>query len=303
MLGIAAAPHPHPQRRPPQLAPARSALTAVALPGIVFAAGVHLHLQPPPDERARIHLYETTTLLVLGYLATALPSTSRVLLGSVGQVQESLREAGRVQQADAGADSARCSSCSRGRSFAAWVTASAARCWSCPVSQLLHPPDHPPIAVVTKALANYDYGGGTAMEVTAVALALVVPSPWVWGGFHLLAPPEIAHLGRTRDHRARRPPCRPRATGPWGGGARRSTSRHSPGIDLDVAAGQFLVLLGPSGSGKSTLVRSIAGIERLDETRRRCRRPAVWSVTDAGTSPRSIGIWPWSSRTMRCGRT
>ncbi|GAA3110064.1 ABC transporter ATP-binding protein [Pseudonocardia yunnanensis] len=36
------------------------------------------------------------------------------------------------------------------------------------------------------------------------------------------------------------------------------------GIDLDVAAGQFLVLLGPSGSGKSTLVRSIAGIERLD---------------------------------------
>jgi len=36
------------------------------------------------------------------------------------------------------------------------------------------------------------------------------------------------------------------------------------GINLDVAAGQFLVLLGPSGSGKSTLVRSIAGIERLD---------------------------------------
>ena len=36
------------------------------------------------------------------------------------------------------------------------------------------------------------------------------------------------------------------------------------GIDLDVAAGQFLVLLGPSGSGKSTLVRSIAGVEHLD---------------------------------------
>jgi len=36
------------------------------------------------------------------------------------------------------------------------------------------------------------------------------------------------------------------------------------GIDLDVAAGQFLVLLGPSGSGKSTLIRSLAGVERLD---------------------------------------
>ncbi len=36
------------------------------------------------------------------------------------------------------------------------------------------------------------------------------------------------------------------------------------GIDLDVPAGRFLVLLGPSGSGKSTLVRSLAGVERLD---------------------------------------
>lgn len=36
------------------------------------------------------------------------------------------------------------------------------------------------------------------------------------------------------------------------------------GLDLDIAPGKFMVLLGPSGSGKSTLVRSIAGIERLD---------------------------------------
>jgi ABC-type Fe3+/spermidine/putrescine transport system ATPase subunit len=37
------------------------------------------------------------------------------------------------------------------------------------------------------------------------------------------------------------------------------------GIDLDVAAGRFLVLLGPSGSGKSTLIRTLAGVERLDQ--------------------------------------
>jgi ABC-type Fe3+/spermidine/putrescine transport system ATPase subunit len=37
------------------------------------------------------------------------------------------------------------------------------------------------------------------------------------------------------------------------------------GVDLDVPAGRFTVLLGPSGSGKTTLIRSIAGIERLDE--------------------------------------
>jgi ABC-type Fe3+/spermidine/putrescine transport system ATPase subunit len=39
------------------------------------------------------------------------------------------------------------------------------------------------------------------------------------------------------------------------------------GVDLDVPAGQFLVLLGPSGSGKSTLARSLAGVERLDSGR------------------------------------
>ena len=36
------------------------------------------------------------------------------------------------------------------------------------------------------------------------------------------------------------------------------------GVDLEVPAGSFTVLLGPSGSGKTTLLRSIAGIERLD---------------------------------------
>jgi iron(III) transport system ATP-binding protein len=35
-------------------------------------------------------------------------------------------------------------------------------------------------------------------------------------------------------------------------------------VDLDVATGEFLVLLGPSGCGKTTLLRSIAGLERPD---------------------------------------
>jgi len=34
------------------------------------------------------------------------------------------------------------------------------------------------------------------------------------------------------------------------------------GIDIDVAAGEFLSLVGPSGCGKSTLLRIIAGLTR-----------------------------------------
>ena len=36
-------------------------------------------------------------------------------------------------------------------------------------------------------------------------------------------------------------------------------------LSLDVAPGEFLVLVGPSGCGKSTALRSIAGLEEPDE--------------------------------------
>jgi multiple sugar transport system ATP-binding protein len=38
-----------------------------------------------------------------------------------------------------------------------------------------------------------------------------------------------------------------------------------PGIDLDIADGEFMVLVGPSGCGKSTTLRMLAGLEPADE--------------------------------------
>ncbi|MEQ8584524.1 MAG: sn-glycerol-3-phosphate import ATP-binding protein UgpC [Thalassobaculaceae bacterium] len=37
------------------------------------------------------------------------------------------------------------------------------------------------------------------------------------------------------------------------------------GIDLDVADGEFIVLVGPSGCGKSTLLRMVAGLETISD--------------------------------------
>src|SRR3989442_2727501 len=37
------------------------------------------------------------------------------------------------------------------------------------------------------------------------------------------------------------------------------------GVSVDIADGEFCVLVGPSGCGKSTLLRMIAGLEEISE--------------------------------------
>ena len=73
-------------------------------------------------------------------------------------------------------------------------------------------------------------------------------------------------------------------------------------IDLTVAKGEVVIVIGPSGSGKSTLCRAINRLEtieqRHDRDRRRSRsRPRA--RTSPGCGPRSA----WCSSSSTCSRT
>ncbi len=58
------------------------------------------------------------------------------------------------------------------------------------------------------------------------------------------------------------------------------------GISFDIAAGEFLALMGPSGSGKSTLLNLIAGIDRPDSGQ------LVVAGNDIGTTDeRKLADW------------
>jgi iron(III) transport system ATP-binding protein len=77
------------------------------------------------------------------------------------------------------------------------------------------------------------------------------------------------------------------------------------GIDLDVADGEFVVLLGPSGCGKTTTLRCVAGLERPDRGTIEIAGELVDSASDGSyVSPdrRNIGmvfqsyaVWPHMS--------
>ena len=174
-------------------------LGSVALPGIVLAAGYIFAFNLPIAGRLGINLYETVPLLVMGYVATALPSQSRLMVGPVSQVQDSLLDAARVHGVGRLRALWRTLVPILSRSLLwAWLFTFAKILLELPVSQILYPPGQEPISVgIENLLGNYHYDVGTAMTVLAVGEMFAVIGV-VLLLFRVLAPRGWRHVGMVR---------------------------------------------------------------------------------------------------------
>ncbi len=174
-------------------------LAAVALPGIVFAIGYIFTYNLRFINDLGLHLYGTSFLLALAYSANALPSTSRSLVGNMGQIQESMMDAARVH----GSKPLRAwldvtMPLIARPLLIAWLLTFSGTLLELPVSELLYPPGSPPVAVgIELSLAGFDYGGGTAIEILSILWALVVVGI-AFFIFNRFAPPGWKRLGRLR---------------------------------------------------------------------------------------------------------
>jgi iron(III) transport system permease protein len=175
-------------------------LAAVALPGVVFAAGYIFFYNLPVFSTLGINLYQTQTLLVIAYVASSLPTNARVLVGAVSQLQSSLRDAARTHGAGPLIAWTRgvLPVVSRPLTMA-WLLAFAGVFLELPISQLLYAPNEPPASVaINDNLSTYatSFGVGMAQSVLAVAIALALVGA-VLGGYRLFAPAGWRRIGAT----------------------------------------------------------------------------------------------------------
>ncbi len=164
-------------------------LAAIALPGLVMASGYIFAYNLPFLSDIGIHLYGSLLLLAMAYLAGALPSTSRVLMGPMAQVQGSLLSAARVHGAGPATSWRTGVIPLLAPSLVwAWLLTFASTFLELPASELLAPPGTKPVSVaIIQVLNKSDLFRGTALSVVALGIdfgVIVV----VTLAFRLLAP-------------------------------------------------------------------------------------------------------------------
>jgi iron(III) transport system permease protein len=153
-------------------------LASVALPSVVFAAGYIFAYNLPIFSRLGIDIYQTVTLLIIGYVAASLPTNARVLVGTMAQLDPSLQDAVISRPI-----------------VMAWLLTFGAIFLELPMSQLLYAPGSPPLSVaIQDNLGNYHFGVGMAQAVVAVVIAFAVIGI-VLGAYRVLAPAGWRRMG------------------------------------------------------------------------------------------------------------
>jgi iron(III) transport system permease protein len=173
-------------------------LASVALPGVVFGAGYIFAYNLPIMSTLHIDLYQTVQLLVIAYIASSLPTNARVLVGSVSQLQPSLKDAARAHGAGAAGAWARGVLPVISRPLLmAWLYTFCGVFLELPLSQLLYAPGSPPASIaIEDNLSNYHFGVGMAQAVLAVFIAFLVVTVTL-GVYRLLAPAGWRRIGGT----------------------------------------------------------------------------------------------------------
>ena len=175
-------------------------LGSIALPGIVLGAGYIFAFNLPQASDVGLDLYETLPLLVMGYLATSIPTSSRIMMGSVAQVHGSLLDAARVHGARALTALRSCYVPVVSRALVmVWLVTLTKTFFELPISQLLYPPGQEPVSVAIDAwISNYHPDIGAAMTVVALGACFVVIG-LVLGSFRLFAPKGWRRAGGWRS--------------------------------------------------------------------------------------------------------
>ena len=146
-------------------------LGSIAIPGIVLGVGYIFFYDQHFITSHIVDLYETMPLLIMGLIASSVPSQARLLTGPVGQIQSSLSEAARVHGASKWRAFRSTSLPLLSRALVwAWLLTFTKTISEQAIAQILYQPGHEPASVVIETYLGTIFNAiGSAATVITLA--------------------------------------------------------------------------------------------------------------------------------------
>ena len=152
-------------------------LGSIAIPGIVLGVGYIFFYDQRFITSHIVDLYETMPLLIMGLIASSVPSQARLLTGPVGQIQSSLSEAARVHGASKWRAFRSTSLPLLSRALVwAWLLTFTKTISELAIAQILYQPGKEPASVVIETYLGTIFAaiGSAATVITLVEMVGVI---------------------------------------------------------------------------------------------------------------------------------